>query len=236
MDFPDSINRFPEFDPPIPLCKDLKAAAAPPPAAIGPPKAAAAPALAGKRDAIQDLKKHLALIHPDLVFDERFYPQARAVLNKLEAVAALYKMDYQGDYPEWVYRECCTRNPKSLRALYYTLFCKPDMIAQYWNRKASRVAAEEKTNCPACGGSHREQLEFCPFCGMGTADYGNPTAVEKQKRINAMPPDIRKRYTDELAKLYFGAGGMKLRMAGSLDAQTIEDQHLEIEKKYHLLE
>jgi hypothetical protein len=224
MDLPDSIHRFAGFDPPIPLGKAVKSAAAPSPAKIRPQDTAAAPVSTGEKEEIRSLKAGFIRINPDLVFDDAFYHRALKVLIKIGP---------ETDYPGWLYQECRNRNPKNLRALYYTLFCKPDMIALYQYRKAPG-SAEERISCPACGKAHPPFLESCPFCGMGTADYGNPAAVEKQKRINAMPPDIRKRYNDELAQLYFS--GMKLGMPDSLYSEDIQDQYQKIERKYHLLE
>jgi hypothetical protein len=221
MDLPNSINGFAEFDPPIPLLKAVKPAAAPPPAQTGPQKAAAAPI---PPDEIRELKARFTQIHPDLIFDDGFYRQALAVLHKTGPGT---------DYPEWVYQECCTRNPKNFRALYYTLFCKPDILALYQQKKASSPAAEEVVRCPACEKPHPKSRKSCPFCGLDTVNYGNPAAVERQKRINSLPPDTLEQYHTEVSQIFFN--GIKQRFKNQ-PIEKIQDQYNEIDKKYHLLE
>jgi NMD protein affecting ribosome stability and mRNA decay len=108
------------------------------------------------------------------------------------------------------------------------------MIALYC-QKTAPIPAANTIVCPACGKPHPEAIEHCPSCGLEKAKYNDPIAVKIQKRINTLPPDIRERYKNEVSKLFFEDIKQR-RFEGSLDNQTIQDQFIEIQKRYHLIE
>jgi hypothetical protein len=220
MDLPNSINGFAEFDPPIPLLKDIKpsaAAPAPPPAGIPPQKAAAAVFQ-------EECKALFVQIHPALTFSDDFYPRAEEILQKTGP-----------GYPEWIYRECLLRSPQNLRGLFYRLFLETDMTAAYQNKHKTLAGEAADPLCPACGKQHSKILGACPGCGLDVKEYGNPRAVKKQKKINAMPQTVRALYDQEILQIVHKIALQKFHDdAGG--PEITEDQWLEIDRKYHLIE
>jgi hypothetical protein len=220
MDLPNSINGFVEFDPPIPLLKDTKpsaAAPAPPPAGIPPPKAAAAVFQ-------EECKARMVRIHPELTFSDDFYSRAEEILQKTGP-----------GYPEWIYRECLLRSPQNLRGLFYRLFLEPDMTAAYQNKHKTPAGETADPLCPACGKRHSKILQSCPACGLDVKEYGNPRAVKKQKKINAMPQTVRALYDQEIVQIVHKIALQQFHDdAGG--PEITEDQWLEIDRKYHLIE
>jgi hypothetical protein len=219
MDLPNSINGFPEFDPPIPLFKAIK-----PAAASAPEKAAAAPISQEEKEEIRELKARFIRIHHDLTFSDDFYPRSVAVLQKTGP-----------GYPAWIYRECLSRSPQNLRGLFYRLFFEGDMMAAYQNKEKAPAAEATELVCPACGKRHQKVLTFCPGCGLHVKDYGNPQAVTKQKKINAMPRDTRELYEQEIAQLLHKVALQRFHDHNGVPEEIFEDQWLEIDKKYHLV-
>jgi rubrerythrin len=219
---PDPLSKF---NPPIPFINIYKKAAAEKPDEndkktenVINRQAAAAENFSDE----EPLRAVLAARRSDLVFDDGFYRRALGWIGKqnLEPPAA---------FIDWLIAECEKRKPANFRGMFYRLFFAPDLVGLFRAKGIPPPGRVDKPAlalvCPACGVSHDPGLRECPACGFPKDEYGDSGKVERQKRINSMPPEVRVEYEREIAKLFF---------SGSV-AWKDRDQWVEIDRKYHII-
>jgi hypothetical protein len=210
--FHDRFGKFPE---PIP---DHKPVVKPVAAASG--KKPQAPLHSGTA-ATAALQKVFAKIDPSLIFSGTFYPRAAAFMhaNSLDE-----------NYPIWLYKECLSRKPDSLRGLYYHLFFEDDMLALFLQtrkkeRDPPRITA---VSCPVCGKEHGE-YEECPECGLPAEDRKDEGKIARQKRLYALSPEEKRAYEAELHETAAAFVSGNLRV-------SLRNRRELLDKKYGLTE
>jgi hypothetical protein len=173
---------------------------------------------------IETLKTALTGIHRELVFDDSFYPKARAYLDA---------QGFDEDYLSWLYEECRKREPDSLRGLYFTLFAKEDIAALYRavekERRKEQAPVPEKI-CPACGTAHPACLERCPECELEKVDEGDTAKVARQRKFHRLPREAKDEYAKEQWALFSEA------LKSRTPFEEVKTQWIMLDKKYHLLE
>jgi hypothetical protein len=183
-------------------------------------KAAAADTFSGKESFPafrSSMRSLLAAKRPDFIFSDGFYGRAFEWIKR-------HGLDPPDGYVDWLVGECEKRRPDNFRGLFFRLFFAPDLVELYKARGIPPPAAEEPVmNCPACGEAHSRALAECPRCGLPKDRYGDAGEVERQKRINALPPDVRAEYEKEVSALFFSGKGKD------------RDQWTAVEKKYHII-
>jgi hypothetical protein len=171
---------------------------------------------------IETLKTALTGIHRELVFDDSFYPKARAYLDA---------QGFDEDYLSWLYEECRKREPDSLRGLYFTLFAKEDIAALYRAVKKERCKAkapDPEKICPACGTAHPACLERCHECELEKADEGDPAKVARQRKFHRLPREAKDEYAKEQWALFSEA------LKSRTPFEEVKAQWIMLDKKYRL--
>jgi hypothetical protein len=223
-DFPHRSGKFPTTIPDNkPINKPAVAAAKNPKGQMAQPVENSETAAAGFFN-IETLKTALAGIHRELVFDDSFYPKARAYLDA---------QGFDGDYLSWLYGECRKRGPDNLRGLYFTLFAKEDIAALYRaaekERHKEQAPVPEKI-CPCCGITHPACLDRCPECELEKADEGNPAKIARQQKFYRLPREAKDKYAKEQWELFSQA------LKSGTPFEETKAQWVMLDKKYHLLE
>jgi hypothetical protein len=217
MDFTKRGNRSHRNVRPIPLVNRYKKAAAADQEGQNPEKAAAALFHSDRKEE-EEFRSLFGALSPELVFSDNFYPEAFEWLNQ---------NDLDTGYLAWIFQTCQEKKPSNLRGMYYRLFFAGDLAAVYRQRKqaAERPVEIRTVSCPACGTIHDHSLQKCPECGLSAGDYTDAGRVARQKKINAMPGELRREYEQEVEK------ALNFREVG----KTMEQWRL-IDRKYHLIE
>jgi rubrerythrin len=228
MDSANLPNPFGKFAGPIPFIKSYKQAAAAKESEndknekiVNIQPAAAAISQDGEDG---ELRSSLSRLKAELVFDNVFYALA---------IEWMAQKRLDGNFPAWLVGFCEQRKPRNLRGMFRKLFFEADIADLYRSSGASPPESppRETMTCPVCGEIHRTKIYNCPACGFATDRYGDKAEVERQRRINALPGDIRQEYEREIREATFQC----LNKIGSGKSGKDQDQWIAIEKKYHIL-
>lgn len=229
MDSRNLTDGFVKFSTPIPAINNYKK-----PAAAGEDDkkvkevkkpAAAAADLFQKKNEQENFRSGLLKLNADLVFDGRFCRRA------LEWMA---EHQLNGGFAAWLIDYCELKKPRSLRGMFYKLFFEPDVADRYQKSglspPASAPGGEEGLTlvCPACGKVHRAGLQRCPGCALARERYGDEAEVERQRRVNELPEDLRRSYEKEIREAAFAD-------LHNLGSGKNREQWVAVNKKYHIL-
>jgi hypothetical protein len=180
IDLPNLGNRSPESGSPIPDINQYKPSAS--------------DSSEEKETQTEPFKKMFLDIDRRFAFSVDFYETARAVTART---------GFGEGYCRWLYRECLAMGPDNIRALYYKLFGKEEMLELY---QSTRAAGEEgagsgATQCPACGAAVGRGLSECPSCKMNMHEAHDESLVEYHKRYLALSDEQKNDYFNELCRV-----------------------------------
>jgi hypothetical protein len=133
----------------------------------------------------QKLKDALATLDPQLIFSDNFYPKATAFMAK-------NSLDFS--YLPWLYEHCKTQKPRSMRALYYTLFFNDVILKLFKSTKKSDSPPPPPPDipCPVCGTLHAQRDDICPSCGLPKDVSDDRILLFRQ--LHTFPPEKREEY------------------------------------------
>lgn len=104
--------------------------------------------------------------------------------------------------------------------------------------KQKKIESDTKI-CPCCGEKFRVSLNpyNCPECKLDREDFKNTEKIAFQKKLYALPEDIRRKYEDELFNYRPDLSFVqKLQMSSNPDYQAEQEAYeKEVNKKYGLI-
>ena len=142
----------------------------------------------------ESLKKALAEIDEELVFDPEFYGKACKHL-------ASSSLDER--YLLWLYKQCLKRDPKSLAGLYYKLFFAPNQAELFKVKHKSKPPPPAQIiQCPVCGKEHNLDDEVCPKCYFERERLDDNVRIETACKIYHLPLDKKKVFQEEILAVF----------------------------------